>query len=263
MNWNPEDYAKNSSAQLGWARALIARMNFKGTESVLDVGCGDGKITAEIARAIPNGYVLGTDNSPAFIDYAREHYPPSLFGSLEFQLMDARALQVQRHFDLIFSNAVLHWVDNHPEFLRGAERHLEPGGRLVLSCGGGGRNASEIIPTIEAIVSSETWREHFEGFAFPYHFHDAIDYQRWLPEAGLSPLRCELVERDMTHDGAAGLAAWIRTTWLPYTQRIPEALRESFVEEIVSTYLTRHPFDNAGRTHVRMNLLEVEAVKPR
>jgi hypothetical protein len=67
----------------------------------------------------------------------------------------------------------------------------------------------------------------------------------------------------MTHDGAAGLTAWIRTTWLPYTQRIPEALRESFVEEIVSTYLTRHPFDNAGRTHVRMNLLEVEAVKPR
>ena len=67
MNWNPHDYAKNSSAQLAWGRELISRITFVGSEAALDVGCGDGKITAEFARALPGGYVLGVDSSPEFI----------------------------------------------------------------------------------------------------------------------------------------------------------------------------------------------------
>ncbi|HEX2623263.1 MAG TPA: methyltransferase domain-containing protein, partial [Phototrophicaceae bacterium] len=70
MQWNPQDYAKNSGAQLGWARELITKLNLKGDEALLDVGCGDGKITAELARAVPDGFVLGVDSSPDFVAYA-------------------------------------------------------------------------------------------------------------------------------------------------------------------------------------------------
>src|SRR6185369_16898725 len=79
MIWNPKDYARNSSAQLVWARELISRMSFAGSETVLDVGCGDGRISAEFARALPRGYVLGVDSSPEFIAYACAHYPKALF----------------------------------------------------------------------------------------------------------------------------------------------------------------------------------------
>ena len=131
MKWNPEDYARNSSAQLVWARELISRMAFTGSEAVLDVGSGDGKITAEFARVLPHGFVLGVDSSAEFIAYAAQHYPRS--AQLHFEQMDARALHIDRKFDLIFSNASLHWVDDHRAFLRGAAAHLHPNGRLILS----------------------------------------------------------------------------------------------------------------------------------
>ena len=262
MIWNPQDYARNNSAQLVWARELISRMTFVGSEAVLDVGCGDGKVTAEFARALPTGYVLGVDTSPEFIAYASMHYPKTLFSSLQFEVMDARKLNTNKRFDLVFSNAALHWVDDHPTFLRGVAKHLCVGGRLVLSCGGAG-NIPKVLAALGMVTSSSAWRRYFDGFPFPLHFYSSNDYSAWLPEANLTTVRCELVEKDMIHDGPEGLAGWIRTTWLPYTQRLPEELRERFINDFVSQYLDNNPPDQSGHTHVHMIRLEVEAVKLR
>lgn len=260
MEWNPEDYAKQSSAQLVWARELMARLDLKGSEAVLDVGCGDGKITAAFARAAPQGFVLGVDSSPAFIDYARRHYPASLHPNLRFEVMDARRLACDRRFDVIFSNAALHWVDDHEAFLTGCARLLKPDGRLIISCGGAG-NAAEVFAVLDSLIQEPRWKEHFTGFGFPYYFHSTTEYAPWLAKAGLRPTRLELVAKDMVHEGRDGLAGWVRTTWLPYTQRLPRHLREVFVKELVDAYLTGHPLDSAGRSHVRMIRLEVEAHK--
>jgi trans-aconitate methyltransferase len=111
----------------------MTRLDLRGDEHILDVGCGDGKITAELARAVPRGSATGLDASAAMIAYAREKFP-----ALEFHVMDARRLQFPRQFDLVFSNAALHWVDDHAAFLRGAAAVLQPGGRLIVSCGGKG-----------------------------------------------------------------------------------------------------------------------------
>jgi trans-aconitate methyltransferase len=259
VKWNPDDYARHSTGQLVWARGLIERLRLRGDEAVLDVGCGDGRATSEVASAVPRGYVLGVDSSPEAITYARERYPSSLFPNLEFRVMDARHLAAERRFDAILSNATLHWVDDHPAFLAGCARLLKRDGRLVISCGGAG-NGAEVFATAERLIQAPAWRSCFGGFRFPYHFYSTEDYRRWLPEAGLAPTRLELVERDMAHDGAAGMAGWVRTTWMPYTNRVPEARREAFVEKIVRTYLEGHPVDSAGRIHVRMVRLEVEAV---
>jgi len=260
MNWNPQDYAKNSSAQLVWARELISRMAFTGSEAVLDVGCGDGKITAEFARVLSCGFVLGVDSSAEFIAYASRHYPRSTFPRLHFEQMDARTLDIDRKFDLVFSNAALHWVDDHRAFLCGASRHLHLHGRLVLSCGGAG-NAAGIIAVLRGLVTSPAWSDYFTDFTFPYHFYSPNDYAVWLPAAKMVAVRCELVEKDMVHDSPEGLAGWIRTTWMPYTQRLPEGLREGFITDFLSEYLRGHPTDSSGRTHVQMTRLEVEAIK--
>ncbi|HEY4416446.1 MAG TPA: class I SAM-dependent methyltransferase, partial [Verrucomicrobiae bacterium] len=73
--WNAADYAANSAVQYDWARELIATLDLRGDEQLLDVGCGDGKITAEIARALPRGSVIGTDVSPEMIAFARKKFP--------------------------------------------------------------------------------------------------------------------------------------------------------------------------------------------
>ena len=258
MNWNPEEYARNSSAQLTWARELIDRLKLDGSETVLDVGCGDGKITAEFVRVLPDGFVLGTDSSPAFIDYARSHYPPERFPNLRFEMIDARQLSSDRSFDLIFSNAALHWVDDHLAFLSGCARLLRPGGRLVVSCGGKG-NAADIIAVLESIIRQPTWSNYFTDFEFPYYFYSPQDYRPLLDTAGLRANRLELVEKDMIHSGREEMAGWIRTTWLPYLQRVPVHLREKLIDEVVEAYLAINPLDDKGRSHVRMIRLELEA----
>ena len=259
--WNPEEYAKHSSAQLAWARELIARLKLGGDETVLDIGSGDGKVTAEIAASVPHGRVVGIDGSPEMVKFAHAHFDDQRFPNLEFACMDARRIELNRCFDIVFSNATLHWIEDHPAVLKGLSRVMRRGGRLIISCGGRG-NAVEILEAVGVVTAKEHWRKYFQRFAFPYHFYGPEEYSRWLPEARLSPLRVELVPKNMTHPGAEGLAAWIRTTWLPFTERVPESAREGMIQEVVKTYLDRFPVDAAGDACVKMVRLEVEAMKP-
>lgn len=259
--WDARDYEKSSSAQQSWGKALIVKLRLKGHEHVLDLGCGDGKLTVEIARHVPNGSVVGADNSRSMIELARSRYPEADFPNLHFVEQDARELSYQNRFDAVFSNAALHWVKDHKPVLVGICQALRPGGRFLLQMGGRG-NASEILAVLGEMMESDGWAKYFDGFEFPYGFYGPEEYEKWLSEAGLTPERVELVEKDMVQDGPAGLAGWIRTTWLPYTERVPESMREAFIRELVERYLRTHPADASGTVHVKMVRLEVEAKKP-
>jgi len=259
--WNAADYAANSVVQLGWARELISRLGrLRGDEEVLDVGCGDGKITAEIAQAVPRGSVTGTDVSPQMIEFARKTFPRAKNPNLDYQVMDARRLRFDRSFDLLFSNAALHWVDDHPAFLSGAAACLRPGGRLVVSCGGKG-NAQDVYMALRPELRLKRWRNFFRRMDKPYFFHSPAEYEKWLPRHGFKINRVRLAPKDAVYAGRAGFAAWLRTTWLPYTQRVPENLREEFIEAVVGRYVAKHPPDAEEKIHVRMVRLEIDAEK--
>jgi trans-aconitate 2-methyltransferase len=170
--WSAADYASNSKVQQKWAHELITKLKLHGGERILDVGCGDGKITAEIARAVPQGEAVGVDASPQMIEFAEKAFQLS---NLNFRVVDARQIgpktfspspppkekrvrvrrpfqtkpltplrggdgdgSISALFDVVFSNAALHWVDDHQAFLRGAASVLRPSGRLIVSCGGKG-----------------------------------------------------------------------------------------------------------------------------
>jgi trans-aconitate 2-methyltransferase len=260
VHWNAEDYARNSGAQASWARELIAKLELAGAETVLDLGCGDGKVTAEIAALIPEGHVLGVDSSVAMVDLARRSFPPATNPNLTFEIADARSLSFRERFDIVFSNAVLHWVVDHGPVLSGVARALRQGGRLLFQCGGRG-NGEEFFAVAGAMVTEPAWRELFHGFAFPWGFYGPEEYEPWCRKAGLVPRRIELLPRVMKQKGAAGLAGWVRTTWMPYTDRLPEDRREDFIREACERYLSAHPLDENGNASVLMSRLEVEAVK--
>jgi trans-aconitate 2-methyltransferase len=256
--WDAEDYSRSSSAQHVWARELIAKLRLRGDESVLDVGCGDGKVTAEIAALVADGRVVGVDNSPQMVRFAARSFDQE--PNLRFLLRDAAKLDFAEEFDVVFSNATLHWVIDHGPVLDGIQRALRPGGRLLLQMGGRG-NAAEILSLMERLPTDPKWRVYFPEPVKAYGFYGPEEYARWLAGAGLTPLRLELLARDMAQPGSEGLASWVRTTWLPYTQRVPEERRDEFVADIVARYVRTHPPDGEGLVHVRMLRLEVEARK--
>lgn len=257
MQWDAADYARNATAQYAWAQSLLETLRLTGREAILDVGCGDGRITTEMSSG-HFGRVVGVDSSLEMVLLAARRY--ALLPNLEFRQMDATALRYVGEFDLVFSNAALHWVADHPAVLAGIARALRPTGRVVLSMGGKG-NAAGLLPVVDELIASRRWSEWFTGFVFPYAFYGVEEYEAWLPGTGLQATRLELVPKDMVHESVAALKGWIRTTWLPFTQRVPAALREGFIDELVGNYLERQPVDDAGRTHVKMIRLEFEAVK--
>jgi len=261
--WNAAEYAANSTVQQSWARELIAKLNLRGDEQILDVGCGDGKVTAELARNVPRGQVVGTDASAEMIAFAKKSFPPEKNPSLKFDVADAREIsggKSANSFDLVFSNAALHWVDDHEQFLRGAAVALKPGGRLVVSCGGKG-NAHDVFLALRPEMRLKRWREFFRRMPMPYFFYAPSDYEKWLPKFSFKIRTLKLAPKDATYTGADGFATWLRTTWLPFVQRVPENLREGFIAAVTQRYLSKHPPDASGQVHVRMVRLEIEAEK--
>jgi trans-aconitate methyltransferase len=217
-------------------------------------------VTAEIANAVPRGSATGIDASAEMIDFAKKTFPAGKYSNLKFRVMDARKIKSDRRFDLIFSNAALHWVDDHEKILRGAAAVLKSGGRLVISCGGKG-NAQDVFVALRPEIRLKRWREFFRRMPTPYFFYAPGDYEKWLPKSGFKIHSLKLAPKDATYDGADGFAAWVRTTWIPYVQRVPENLREEFIAAVTQRYVAKQPPDAEDRVHVCMVRLEIDAIK--
>jgi trans-aconitate 2-methyltransferase len=258
--WDARDYQQHSQAQLKLGLELLHKLNLRGGEHVLDIGCGDGKLTAQISALKQGVTAVGIDNSEDMIRLARQTFLPAQHPSLDFRVMDASGLSFQEEFDAVFSNAALHWVKDHRPVLEGIRNSLKKGGRALLQMGGRG-NVSEVYNAIVEVIGSGRWSGYFKSLEMPWGFYGPEEYRGWLAGAGLTPLRIELLHKDMAQPGHEGLVGWMRTTWIPFTSRLPEELRQDFLGQVADTYLLTHPADSDGNVHVNMIRLEVEAVK--
>ena len=258
-HWDASDYASHSKAQLGWAKELIDKLQLAGNESVLDIGCGDGKVTAEISGYLKDGSVVGIDNSAKMLSLAKEKFPPGIYPNLSFLKEDTRSLPFIKDFDVVFSNAVLHWVLDHKPVLKGIHQSLKPGGRAIVQMGGKG-NGERVAEVLNDVMKRNKWEMYFNNFVFPYGFYSPDEYEPWLKDAGFEIIALELKPKDMVHETPEEFKGWFRTTWLPYTQRIPSTLRSEFVDLVVDEYCET-VCDRDGKLHTTMQRLEYIAVK--
>jgi trans-aconitate 2-methyltransferase len=195
-DWDAHDYVAHSAAQQVWTRELIAKLRLRGDEVVLDIGCGDGRATALIAERLPKGSVLGVDKAASMIALATEQFPPAAHPNLSFWQMDATRLELPRAFDVAFSSAALHWVDDHEAMLRGVRGCLRPGGRLLFQMGGRG-NAAGAVAVVGEVVA-----------------------------------RAKLLTKDMQHADREAFLGWLRTTWFPTST----ACRRSYATPFSTTW---------------------------
>ena len=126
-NWDAAEYEKHSSQQQLWAQDVIRSQILAGDERILDIGCGDGKVTAELAALVPKGCVLGIDLSESMVAFAHRRFPPVHYPNLQFRWGNATRIAFRCEFDLVVSFATLHWVSDHVAVLKGIKQKSQVG----------------------------------------------------------------------------------------------------------------------------------------
>jgi trans-aconitate 2-methyltransferase len=130
--WNAAEYSRRSGLQQAMAEEVLTLLDVEGSERVLDVGCGDGKITAAIAARVPRGAVVGVDASQDMIAFASTHFGPTMRPNLRFQVADARFLPFRNEFNRVVSFNALHWIPEQDEALRSIRAAMTPDGQALL-----------------------------------------------------------------------------------------------------------------------------------
>jgi trans-aconitate methyltransferase len=152
-------------------------------------------------------------------------------------------------------------MPDHPAVLRGLFQALKPGGRVFLSMSGRG-TAAVVLAAIAELAELSPWREWLRDAPLPWYFFGPEEYATWLPVTGFVARRLELVRRPMRQAGVAALESWLRTAWMPYTDRVPPQARASFIAETARRVEARCVTGDDGAIQLPMINLEVEAGKP-
>jgi trans-aconitate methyltransferase len=197
--WNAEDYGKNFNFVPQYGRGVIDLIDAPKGSKVIDLGCGNGILTHQLEE---QGFdVTGVDMSDSFLKVARTNYPDT-----HFLKADITALNIPVKADVVFSNAVFHWVDrkDQPKLLQGIHRILKPGGQLVAEFGGAGNNA--LIHT----VLSKVFEKHSRHYVMPFFFPTIGEYATFVESAGLRMVYASLFNRPTLLKGENGMEDWIR-----------------------------------------------------
>ena len=160
--WNAAEYATVSELQRAMAAEALSLLNLKGTERVLDLGCGNGKVMAEIAARVPEGAVVGIDASADMIAFASDHFGSTVLCNLRFETADIRCLAFREEFDLVVSFNALHWIPEQDQALRSIHSAMKPDGLAQVRLVPAGRRKS-IENVLEETRLSPNWVRYFRG----------------------------------------------------------------------------------------------------
>lgn len=234
-DWDAVAYDRRSALQRAMADEVLAILDLKGTERILDIGCGNGKTTAEIAARVPNGVVVGVDSSPSMIDFASSHYGRDTQPNLRFQVADARSLAFHEEFDLVVSLNALHWIPEQEKALRSIHSALKPGGRAQLRLVPAGERKS-LETVIEETRGSERWSKYFQEFHDPYLHLTPQKYAAVAERNGLHVCRISTADKAWDFESRPAFLAFSSAMLTEWTRHLPETAKPAFINDALDRY---------------------------
>src|SRR6476659_750516 len=245
-DWDAATYDRVADPQTRWGRAVLDRLELTGDETVLDAGCGTGRVTELLVERLPRGRVVALDASPSMVDEARRRL--GRFGArVDFLVADLGlplTLPGSVMADAILSTATFHWVAEHDALFRNLAAVIRPGGRLVAQCGGAGNIAS-----IRAILATIG-----DGWPGEAHYATPEATAERLAATGFTAIETWLQPEPTRFEAGEPLETFLRTVILGgHVARLPDADRDAFVHE-VATHLAEPVVD-----YVRLNIIATRA----
>jgi trans-aconitate 2-methyltransferase len=233
--WQASDYNRQSSLQQAMADEQLRLLTLKGSERILDVGCGDGKISAAVAERVPAGSVLGVDPSRDMIAFASSHFATAARPNLRFEVADARRLPYRGQFDLAVSFNALHWVPEQDAALESIRAALAPGGQALLRfVPKGPRKSLEAV--IEGVRRLPRWVDYFADFQTPYVHVTPEDYRSLAEQHGFRMTRLDVEDKAWDFKTRDGFVAFARATFIAWTGRLPEDQWYAFISDVLDRY---------------------------
>jgi|JI9StandDraft_1071089.scaffolds.fasta_scaffold02641_4 trans-aconitate 2-methyltransferase len=266
--WNSDSLARmyfhHSETQRQWAWESLSKVSLSGNEKILDFGCGDGKVSAEMARLVRNGSVLGVDVSEKMIHLAKIYFPSYAFPNLTFQNSESVTfadMPGQQDYDLVCAFTVFHLISNPLDVLKNLKTHLKPSGKLLLIIPTGKNQAlyqaaNEVFPK----YNLETpWNNKIQGSERSMRTLDGCS--SFLNEAGYQIESMEIIDTDNPFYDMDDFIAWMMGT-ATATWQIPASLSQVFFTDLVHRMYELDPsiIDEEGRFRFKMPRLHATAV---
>jgi trans-aconitate 2-methyltransferase len=216
----------------GLGAAVLERLELDGTETVIDAGCGSGRVTELLAARLPRGRVIGLDASPSMIESARERLDGIVEqGRVELRVCDLLELKVDEPVDAVLSTATFHWIADHPRLFARIHAALRPGGQFVAQCGGKG-NIDVLRSHAYAVLARAPFAEHFADWHAPWNYCSAEETRARLFNAGFAEAECWLEPSPQQPEDPRTFLSSI--VLAPHFQHLPLELRERFMDEVLA-----------------------------
>jgi trans-aconitate 2-methyltransferase len=222
--WDGASYDRISGPMEALGREVLARLELRGNEVVLDAGCGSGRITEALIEQLPRGRVIAVDQSSSMVDAAKQR----LGAGADVRVVDLLELELEEPVDAILSTATFHWIADHDSLFRRLRAALRSGGRLVAQCGGEG-NIDILRGKVAAVISREPYASHFDGWRPPWNYPGAGETHERLLSAGFSSAECWLTPAPREPEHPREFLATIVLG--PHVQRLPRELRDRFMDD--------------------------------
>jgi len=245
-------YEKASTHQTEWGERLIAELSLRGDERVLDLGCGDGKLTACLAGLVPEGSVLGIDASSGMIEVAQKYQGENL----SFLQLDINSLDFEDEFDVVFSNATVHWVKDHNCLLRNVWRSLRNNGVVRFNFAGAG-NCSNLLAIVKTAMKKSNYVKYFFSFEWPWFMPTADEYETIVRQFPFRDIRVWTENADRNFSDSQTMTKWIdQPSLVPFLKCIDQSDKQSFRDFVVQRMIEETSQDDGTcfETFRRINL---------
>jgi trans-aconitate 2-methyltransferase len=231
--WNSSEYHRLSGPQVSWGKKVLARLQLRGDELLLDAGCGTGRLTADLLQALPNGRVVALDVSQNMLRSARENLQPQFGRRAQFVAADLPDLPFENTFDGIVSTAAFHWVLDHDRLFRNLYGALRPGGWLQAQCGGG-PNIARLRERMADLAASPTFAPFLADFPSPWLFQNAEGAVDTMRRAGFVEVETSLEPALTVMDSRQHYQEFVRTVIVrAHLDRLPDrGLRDQYVSQL-------------------------------
>ncbi len=226
-DWDARTYHRVSAPHQDWAEQLLDRLELRGDETVLDAGCGSGRVTLKLLDRLPRGRVVAVDGAPSMVEQTR-----MLIGQRATVIQsDLVALALDDPVDAVFSSAVFHWIPDHDALFARLFAVMKPGARIVAQCGGQG-NIHTFRSHSDAVAVREPYAEYFAGWQGPWHYASPEHTAMRLERAGFTEVSTWLQPWDVTPPEPE---QFLRTVCLhPHVERLPAELQDPFIADVMT-----------------------------